>query len=263
MKSTITGCWAILALSIVLQGLSGCKKVLDYIGQHPGGAADAWEIKTLGYQGFYGDSETLTFSYNAWKNPVSVTRPDPRTGAPNYFFTYDKWNRLSNLICAYAGGVAPNRIETWNKYFYDGKGRIVVDSLYSFPDLVNGNPVPGEHSSLSAYYFEYDSYGRIIKETWQPEGGYPPLVSTYAYNADGNLAGPAYDNKINFRQTNKIWMFLDRNYSVNNALPATYTYNKAKLPLTIDCPEGQAMEFHVSTNNSILFSSAKIEYFMP
>ena len=40
-------------------------------------------------------------------------------------------------------------------------------------------------------------------------------------------------------QTNKVWMFLNHNYSRNNAQAAT-SYNKAKLPtrFQIDQPQG-------------------------
>ena len=54
-----------------------------------------------------------------------------------------------------------------------------------------------------------------------------PFMPTVFFNS--------YDDKVNWRQTSKIWQLLDVNYSRNNALdPATYSitgYNSFGLPL--------------------------------
>jgi hypothetical protein len=43
-----------------------------------------------------------------------------------------------------------------------------------------------------------------------------------------------YDNKINVHRTNKLWMFLDKDYSVNNPIDnGTYTYDQGNLPVTM------------------------------
>jgi hypothetical protein len=39
-----------------------------------------------------------------------------------------------------------------------------------------------------------------------------------------------YDNKVNFRRTKQDWMFLHRNYSLNNLQGAT-DYNEHGLPV--------------------------------
>jgi hypothetical protein len=41
----------------------------------------------------------------------------------------------------------------------------------------------------------------------------------------------SYDNKINPRRTNKIWMFVDKDYSANNPIPGPTAYNELGLPL--------------------------------
>src|ERR1700754_4288464 len=95
------GC-ALLALALFLS--SGCKKLLDYIGQHPGqGGSNYCAIKEFAYRGqFFNDWDTLKFSYNAAGNPVTITRKQPATGAPNYVFRYDNKGRMTTLIGSYS-----------------------------------------------------------------------------------------------------------------------------------------------------------------
>jgi YD repeat-containing protein len=59
-----------------------------------------------------------------------------------------------------------------------------------------------------------------------------PQTYTFNYNSSGNRTGPVYDDKLNLNRTNKIWMFLARDYSMNNPFVATQ-YNLNDLPLVI------------------------------
>jgi hypothetical protein len=53
----------------------------------------------------------------------------------------------------------------------------------------------------------------------------------YVYDANGNLVnGAVYDNKLNINRTNAVWMFITRDYSVNNPFTASQ-YNQNSLPL--------------------------------
>jgi hypothetical protein len=63
---------------------------------------------------------------------------------------------------------------------------------------------------------------------------YPTQIYQFEYDGNGNLVTPGvvYDNKINFHRTNKIWMFLDRDYSINNPFAAE-TYNSNHLPVKL------------------------------
>lgn len=80
--------------------------------------------------------------------------------------------------------------------------------------------------------YEYDDKKRIIKvtKTFSLGSTYPTEIYQYQYDGNGNLVTPGevYDNKINFHRTNKIWMFLDRDYSVNNPFTAN-AYNSNHL----------------------------------
>ncbi|HEY4287051.1 MAG TPA: hypothetical protein VGN00_08135 [Puia sp.] len=226
------GC-ALLVSTLFVSG--GCKKLLDYIGEHPGqGGSNYCALQEFAYKGPYFDAwDTLKFSYNAVGNPVTIMRKQTGTSRLNYFFRYDNKNRLTNLIGSY-GTIPGTSPEVWNKYFYDGSGRIVLDSVYFFGEVVNGQPTTGEYGNAWAVKYEYDAKDRITKYSYVL-GANPYYVETYAYDASGNRTGDSYDSKVNFHQTNKIWMFLDRNYSVNNPVTkASYTYNSTGLPVTIN-----------------------------
>lgn len=230
------GC-ALLASTFFLS--SGCKKLLDYIGEHPGqGGSNYCAIREFAYRGpYYNTWDTLKFSYNAAGNPVTIMRNQTGTSRLNYFFQYDKKNRLTNLIGGY-GNTPTSGLEIWNRYFYDASNRIVLDSVYFFPELVNGQPTAGEYGSAYIVKYEYDGKDRVTKASYE-EGQPITYVETYSYDASGNKTGNSYDNKVNFHQTNKIWMFLDREYSVNNPVTsASYTYNSTGLPVTISVSSG-------------------------
>jgi hypothetical protein len=194
-----------------------------------------------------GDSAII--SYNSLRNPTSMIRNYVGTGSPNYFFRYDKQNRLSDVVGAYSGNVS---FETWHHYVYGnkkgGKNNLpVTDSVYTFGTIGNG-PLPTDYWSLRYTDFSYDSYGRIIKAVEVDVRPYPYTATIYYhYNAAGNLDdittdAPArkstvnsissYDNKINPHRTNPIWQLIDRDYSLNNPSPAV-SYNAYGLPTVI------------------------------
>ena len=206
--------------------IMGCKKVYDYVDIHTDADIKICPIQQFIFSTPYSNYiDTLSFKYNIWGNPLSVTRPDPRTGAPNYEFRYDKNGRLTNFI-----GVYSNKITTefWHRYFYDGLGRIVTDSVYIFANIVNGE-LSNPYDSY-VLLLNYDIKNRISKETRIWDGNTD--IANYSYDANGNKFGSIYDQKTSFRRTNKIWMFLDRDYSLNNAFQAI-TYNSFGLPTKI------------------------------
>ena len=230
-----------VGMATILMISQGCQKLMDYIQLHPTAELPICQIRQFNILQQYGGPDTLKFTYNYWRDPISILRAYPGTGAPNYFFHYDNQHRLIETIGAYGQTPLESGVESWEKYFYDGNGRIIEDSLYFFPDIVDGQPVLGQYGINSLYLFGYDAEGRINKVVLNRGGASHPYTETYtyAYDGNGNLTGPAsYDNKINFRRTNKIWMFLDRNYSLNNPAPASYSYNQVGLPTKIDWPSG-------------------------
>jgi len=89
---------------------------------------------------------------------------------------------------------------------------------------------------------KYDQEGRVIQifVPYIPPLVFPDTLITghtqdITYDAKGNAEGSTYDNKINYHQTNKVWMFIDDQYSVNNpfhideydvhGLPVKFNFN--------------------------------------
>ena len=167
---------------------------------------------------------TRNFSYNASNDPISVNSPQVSTGNPNLVFKYDDKCRLTEYSGLYTNGL----FEFVHKYGYS-HNRIVIDTQYVF----------GTYATLSGYfglrykYLSYDHLDRIVQdsEVFVLPG---PMVNVinYSYDANGNLInGKTYDTKLNPHRTNKVWMFVDRDYSVNNPVAAN-SYNSSGLPLT-------------------------------
>jgi YD repeat-containing protein len=90
----------------------------------------------------------------------------------------------------------------FNYYTYDNQDRIIkvhrVGNTYS--DELNYN---------------YDSNGNLVRTGYTLQGQPIPLV---------------YDNQVNPQRTNEVYMFVARDYSRNNAMPAE-SYNDKGLPL--------------------------------
>lgn len=222
-KSLITIIVSILALTV----LPGCKKGNELFMDR-----GAFELKdcpiTQIVRNQFSIPDTMAFTYNSWGDPVSIERlPYAGTGAPHYVFKYDNKRRLTDIIGLYTGG---SSAEVWHKYFYEnpGKGNITRDSSFGFVTIKNGVITGFLYCAVT--YLNYDKYDRIINDsviiTNHPEY---TLVHTYAYDENGNRVGRTYDNKINMHRTNKIWMFYDRDYSVNNPFFAD-SYNATGLP---------------------------------
>jgi hypothetical protein len=213
----------ILAIALLM---NSCKKFIDtYYNK------DQIEIRFCKIEKveiFSPYAETLNFSYNHLGNPVSVIQSNgPGTGTPNYLFFYDNKSRLHDVIGVYD----ESSYESWQRFAYNGKNQIVKDTTWIF-GMMGDNPDPANiFISENRYY--YDAMGRMIKVISvglnQNTSAYHE--KNYSYNTDGNLNNSGvYDNKINFNRTNKIWMFLNRNYSRNNVVAAE-EYNFAGLPL--------------------------------
>jgi hypothetical protein len=179
-----------------------------------------------------------TFIYNTLRQPVSVLfQRGCWTGSPtsSYLFRYDAKNRLSDYIEA-----CGDFYDNWHVYKYDSKGLIVQDSAYYWGEMNGLHPSESDYEELArCTAYTYDSQDRMTRAITyyfiQDGNGIPQPytdTSSYVYNNDGNLnrTGASYDHKTNICRTNKIWMFLNRDYSRNNYI-AALSYNEKGLPL--------------------------------
>lgn len=176
-----------------------------------------------------------TFTYNASGDPVTITNTNISTGNPNAVFHYDKRGRLIELIRSYNNG----NFETWTRYEYNNKNQAIRDTQYSFGTYVDSVPVPHSPNSPWVHEYSYDAWNRIVavKGMDYYTLSSPPYISvdSFKYGADGNLVRPGlqYDDHPSLLLTNRIWPFVCRNYSLNNAFHAT-AYNGSGFPLTFE-----------------------------
>jgi hypothetical protein len=218
--------------AMALLGLSGCKKVLDYVKQHPNGVADncritqiagSWNINGV----FVYDSST--FVYNNYGDLVRINRETNDIHRADQGFVYDKHHR----IIAFVDDIYPlhtsNSGLLWHTYTYIGNSKI-IDSFFVYAGgdyTVSFRPTG--YNSIRVFTLTLDGWGRVIKETDVDYG----TEIIYNYDANGNLIipGTSYSNKTNIRQTNKIFALIDRNYSVNQPLGDAAQYNNNDLPV--------------------------------
>jgi hypothetical protein len=185
-------------------------------------------VKIIEFSGPYLPA-TFYFEYDARNNPVRVMPVGGNSLYPVYLFRYDKKGRLCDYIIA---DKELTGFYGWHRYVYDNKNRIVIDTVYIFGTY---GDVPLNYRQDLSYVttYEYDSQDRIITATaFYPTIPGPTAVAEhYAYDEAGNLVTPGavYDDKVNIHRTNSVWMFLARDYSVNNPLTMS-TYNQYQLP---------------------------------
>ena len=144
------------------------------------------------------------------------------------------------MIGSYGNGGYGDTFEFWHRLKYDAKNRVFKDSSFTF-GLIGPNPEvlrPDIPLNIYVTNYTYDAQNRISRLTsaellWDHR---------YYYNNKGNLDSIArnnytfvyadYDSTVNYRRTNPLWQFLDRDYSQNNAAMVS-AVNKYGLPITI------------------------------
>jgi len=238
-----------LCFVLFLLQLLSCNKIdLNDLLHHPDKVpqlCDIEKITSIIDYGYSHDTTIATFYYNKSGDPLKVLFNHPSTGRPHLTFRYNKQGRLTDYIGPYSEG--PNTsFEFWYRYQYDPQGKkIIGDSSFGMGQMVNNELVPYDQFTTVATY-EYDSYGRVSKTVrrWVNIPELPLQTFTYSYDSKGNLAVKrwyegdnienetfyTYGDKPNLHRTNKVWMIVDYDYSVNNSLQAL-SYNKYGLPL--------------------------------
>ena len=219
--------------------LLGCNKLEEYLGKDPLATYDQCRVEKMFWDNG-GDPIEMQVTYNSYGDPVSVMNAEGGSGSPNMLFKYDNKRRLTDYIGAYSNG----GFEYWHQYVYDNKGRVIRDTTYLLGWIENGEPV--DYYDGAVIYYEYAQYGRIVHTT-QDWWSFPdsPLELYYSYDAQGNRVAPGavYDNKISIHRTHRVWMFIDRNYSLNNAHATAYNANNLPTNLDLGWPAAAGTQF--------------------
>lgn len=237
MKKKTSFAGGLLALLL----LGSCEKIDDYFNKESL-VVNGCQIASINTPWIDDDGFATmtkgTFSYNTLGQPISILFQrwcGTGSRSSRYLFRYDAQHRLTDFIAACENDFA----DEWHVFKYNNKELIVQDSTYIWV-FMEGNSHPSEtaefrHSTI----FTYDVTDRMTRaihyfEEPDEEGNTTIYTDTanYTYNNDGNLVRPGanYDDKINICRTNKIWMFLNRDYSRNNYMPAL-SYTGKGLPL--------------------------------
>lgn len=225
---------AIMAISLL--AFTGCRKLCNDFVQHPELPPASCRIERISFDVPMGHGEIESvqsvFSYNEYNNPVLILldisdSPEPVDKA----FRYDTENRLKVYLRYFRYGGRGTIF--WHKYVYVNSMK-VVDSVfvYASGDYLT-NDRPDEYARVEVRELTLDIRGRVIKEISRIETD-SPVEKTFHYDLNGNLIKPGvnYSNKPNIRQTNKIWQFIDRDYSVNQPLGEVESFTIHNLPYT-------------------------------
>ncbi|MBW7891499.1 MAG: hypothetical protein H3C48_10850 [Chitinophagaceae bacterium] len=255
MKRTF---YLILA-AITAFSISGCKKIWDYINSSgPGGVVQECRIAMIenfdslpsNPRTFY--KNTVKFIYNPQGNLTeirqSATAEVPQEFIPGVYrfdsyFNYDSQNRLKSYVSnAGPSPVVPGLITAaeWHWYTYTDDYNI-IDTIAFY---TQGRPLtsnyPDNYSHIEIEHIKLDTYGRVaeVKE-FDGDGNYINTTN-YSYDASGNLIAPGatYTDKMNMYQTSKTLMFVYKDYSVNDRVGNTVSYNNKNLPKKLE-PKGQ------------------------
>jgi len=251
--------FAALILSTTSLVLSSCQKNIDVDNRKdelpstplPGQQTycrieSVWENPRTSGQRF------ILFLYDEYENPTAITTPGITSDGPYHTFRYDSWHRLRE----YKGDEGNSNFEFDHFYGYDLNGRINVDTNYTLGGVDrNGHFY---YNSRWIYQIQYDNQNRIIKTVTDVVPVNTHFETTYNYDAAGNLVhspsdGVTYDNKVNIFRTNDIWMFLNRDYSVNNPVVAN-EYNPSGFPTKINST------FDFRFLNAAKLSNSQISY---
>jgi|GEM_PF-473884 len=237
--------------------LTSCQKLFDYIHKPGNGDAvsDICQVQTITTDGQWGAN--YVFNYNKRGDIESIITSALGTGNPNVFFIYDKKHRASQVIYSFTPTpTTPGVVWAWQKFGYNKADQIIKDTTYGFTGIGNdGNVIPSSQF-ISVAVIKYDTYNRVVASddsVWAFGNFSNTDHNAYKYDERGNLAYQArqyqgtqspfpysdtfrikpYDDKISIRRTNKMWMYIDKNYSINNSFSGA-TYNNYGLPIFFD-----------------------------
>ncbi len=240
MKTTINN-YRLATIILLIVLLLGCKKAYDYLKDHKTGVIDCCRVESIDFK-IDDQNFRAIFSYDKHENPLSITYEGNINAAAliHSFFKYDNLGRLTGRLQNY---LPPPGFLIWDKYVYiDNKH--IIDSAFLYGTGGWPGDRPTDYAYLRTSLIELDKFDRIVKTTEYFSVG-EPFVATYSYDVRGNLVStstfssvasntPGYDNELSIRHTNKVWMFIDQDYSINNRLTDVgNSYNNFHLPLEL------------------------------
>ena len=201
-----------------------------------------------------------TIHYNQYGQPDSITYNEiPFTGAPWYQFGYDEKHRLTDFLLVYTGKLS---YDSWYRYHYDDYGRISSDTIYSFGGSEGNYPVAGDYAFAYVDFYGYDQQNRItsissrmIYPSNTVDFDTTTYYTYYHYNEKGNL-GDNYSSALNINSTNKIFQFINRDYSVNSPVEPLMV-NEKNLPVKYG-PNSDAPPYGLFFD--FAFANTEIEY---
>jgi len=225
------------AIIILFTSTISCRKLIDYIRDHPGAHDSLCQVTVLKF-----NKENKYFiSYNDKGNPITMKDANRSLAAFDRYFRYDRFNRLSDFLVAYPGSFVA---DIWHKYGYPRPGYVTDTVMFYDSQNVNGpSPLAMNSYQYDISGYTLDAHERIVK-IWSIPNDPPHIPVLYKevhYDANGNLSlsSPdlSYDDKVNPYRTNKVWQFLFQDYSRNNIVKNDHlfftTYNSFGLPLAI------------------------------
>jgi len=237
-------CAGICALSII----AGCNKQDAELRTGPKGN-DQCRVSSMTYA-FPSDSVAVSFTYNKWGDPVRIKQTSTGTGRPDGLFWYNNKKQLTDYIGLYD----EESFEFWHRYEYDANGQIVRDTVFLFGFITDGEP--DLYYDVAVVTYDYDAQGRIshTAQTWYNSPEYP-LHKDYAYDGRGNLVVPGvvYDDQPAIHRTSPVWMFIDRNYSVNNGYATAWNANGLPTHMNLSSQGGQFAGFYMGTLSAIQY----------
>lgn len=243
--------YILLAVITVLTATS-CRKVYDYIHDHPVEADKVCKVSTIGVTSFQ-RHHLFTFSYNKNGDPVSIL--DSSRGLVNgnidQYFRYDRQGRLSDYVTTFID--EPDNVIWWHKYGYP-RYNVITDTAFEyFGDASKPSPRAADApNGFTVGSVMLDAYGRIPA----------------AYDAHGNLpvtvANRVYDDKVNPYRTSKVFQFVYADYSRNNLLPlspvpgvipiSAPVYNELGLPVQLpNSAERNMTVFNLNNADTTMF----------
>lgn len=240
----------LLTIATALLSLSSCKKVWDYVKDHPNGTADNCRIDKIYFTENYLTDidatepflfrDTADFKYNTKGQLTSIDYVSGQKHLTvdiyppnNMLFTYDDKGRLRSFYRNAAKVPGYSVVSTLfiNKYTYLDDNTI-IDSSFVYAQVnidQNDELVYGSNNPYYNSIITLDSYNRIAKVEYP----YIDSVEYYNYDSRGNLIKPGltYTNKTSIFQTDKVFMFVNRDYSINTPSGYANKFNSNGLPV--------------------------------